>query len=149
MLLFPERGVGLFAFTNRTYGGPSGAVWQAAAALAKAGWLPRPAALHVSKPLAAAYATAGAIWRGGSVEPARPELAMNFLMDRSVANWARELARLKGEVGDCRTNAPITATGMLSGTFEWSCDRGRLSGQLLLAPTSPPTIQSLRLNPAH
>ncbi len=149
MLLFPERGVGLFAFTNRTYGGPSGAVWQAADALAKAGWLPKPAALHVTKPLAAAYATAGAIWRSGSVEPSRAFVAMNFLMDRSAANWARELARLKGEVGDCRTDAPITATGALSGEFTWTCDRGRLSGQLLLVPTSPPTIQSLRLNPSH
>jgi D-alanyl-D-alanine-carboxypeptidase/D-alanyl-D-alanine-endopeptidase len=149
MLLFPERGVGLFAFTNRTYGGPSGAVWQAAEVLAKAGWLPKPAALHVTKPLAAAYRTAGAIWRGGSVEPARAELAMNFLMDRSVANWSRELARLKTEVGECRTDAPIVATGALTGEFTWACDRGRLAGQLLLAPTSPPAIQALRLNPTH
>jgi hypothetical protein len=70
-------------------------------------------------------------------------------MDRSPANWARELARLRTEVGDCRTNAPIEATGALTGEFNWTCDRGRLSGQLLLAPTSPPTIQALRLNPAH
>ena len=69
---------------------------------------------------------------------------MNFLMDRSVENWAREFARLKGEAGDCQPG-PITPTGMLTGTFDWSCTRGHLLGQLLLAPTDPPTIQALRM----
>jgi hypothetical protein len=40
---------------------------------------------------------------------------------------------------------PITATGALSGTFQWRCDRGLLNGQLLLAPTDPAGIQALRL----
>ena len=70
---------------------------------------------------------------------------MNFLMDRSIDNWAAEFARLKAQTGACRTDAPITATGALSGNFTWTCERASLQGQLLLAPTSPPTIQALRL----
>ena len=73
---------------------------------------------------------------------------MNFLMDRTAENWAREFARLQAQVGDCDTAAPITATGALSGRFQWACARGRLDGQLLLAPASPPTIQALRLSVA-
>jgi hypothetical protein len=48
-------------------------------------------------------------------------------------------------VGACRTDSPIVATGALSGIFGWTCERGTINGTLLLAPTNPPTIQSLRL----
>jgi len=66
-------------------------------------------------------------------------------MDRSAENWASELALLRAQAGECSADAPVTATGILSGTFAWTCARGRLEGQILLAPTNPPTIQSLRL----
>lgn len=36
VLLIPQKGLGVFALTNRTYGDPSGAVWDAAAVLTKA-----------------------------------------------------------------------------------------------------------------
>ena len=143
LLLLPEHGVGLFAFANRTYGAPVGPVWDAADALHGAGLLTSPA-LPVREALAATYAAAGAMFRAGSLAPGRDRLAMNFLMDRTAENWAREFARLKTEVGECETDAPITATGALAGRFQWQCERARLDGQLLLAPTNPPTIQSLR-----
>ncbi len=144
LLLLPEHGIGIFALTNRTYAGPSSPVWDAAMELHRAGLL-RGRALPVGEALAAAYASAGAVYRAGNLGPGRGRLAMNFLMDRSAENWARELARLRNEVGECGTDAPITATGALAGRFQWSCERGRLDGQLLLAPTNPPTIQALRL----
>jgi len=147
VLLLPERGVGIFAFANRTYAGPSAPVWDAAALLSRAGLLP-PRTLPVGAALAAAYADAGAMYRARVLAPGRERLAMNFLMDRTAENWAREFARLQALVGDCDTAAPITATGALSGRFQWACARGRLDGQLLLAPTSPPTIQALRLSVA-
>jgi serine-type D-Ala-D-Ala carboxypeptidase/endopeptidase len=62
---------------------------------------------------------------------------------------AVEPSRLRGLTGACRTDSPITPTGLLSGTFSWTCERGRLNGQLLLAPTTPPTIQALRFNLAQ
>ena len=66
-------------------------------------------------------------------------------MDRSETNWAAEFARLVGQGGTCRTDAAMVATGALSGTFVWSCEHGAINGALLLAPTNPPTIQSLSL----
>ena len=144
LLLLPERGVGIFALANRTYAGPSAPVWQAALALHRAGLLPA-RAQPVSEALAATYAAAGAMYQAGSLAPGQSRLAMNFLMDRSIDNWAAEFARLKAQTGACRTDAPITATGALSGLFTWTCERARLQGALLLAPTSPPTIQALRL----
>ena len=144
VLLLPEHGVGIFAFANRTYAGPSAPVWDAAMALHKAGALsgrPTP----VSESLATAYRDAGAIYAAGDVAAASGRLAMNFLMDRSAANWRAELARLKRQVGDCDTAAPIAATGALSGRFTWRCAHGRIDGNLLLAPTRPAGIQALRL----
>jgi CubicO group peptidase (beta-lactamase class C family) len=144
MLLLPDSAVGIFVFTNRTYNGGSGAVWDAAVALHKAGALTQ-RGVPVTASLQAAYRAAGALYRAGEVSAAGGLLAMNFLMDRSAENWRAEVARLKGEVGECDTAMPITATGALSGTFQWRCDRGLLNGQLLLAPTDPAGIQALRL----
>ena len=143
VLLLPEQGVGIFAFANRTYAGPSPPVWAAALELHRAGLLPsrtRP----VSDALALMYHVAGDIWQRGTLAGAQGRLAMNFLLDRSAENWARELARLKAEAGECETDAPIVANGALSGNFAWTCAHGRIEGQLLLAPTVQPSIQALR-----
>jgi D-alanyl-D-alanine-carboxypeptidase/D-alanyl-D-alanine-endopeptidase len=144
VLLLPDRGVGLFAFANRTYAGPIGAVWDAAVALSKAGFLKdRPA--PVGEELGSAYRAVGAIYRRGDVEAAADQLAMNFLMDRDAAGWGRDLASLRKQVGDCDTAAAMKATSALSGEFTWGCAHGRVTGTLLLAPTHPPRIQSIKL----
>jgi CubicO group peptidase (beta-lactamase class C family) len=146
MMLMTDHGIGIFVFSNRTYNGGSGAAWDAAVALHKAGAL-TPRTTPVTPWLAAGYDVARAIYRAGNVEAVgQLFLAMNFLMDRSAENWRRELARLRTEVGQCDTSAPIVTTGGLSGTFAWKCERGRINGNLLLAPTYPQAIQALRLN---
>jgi CubicO group peptidase (beta-lactamase class C family) len=144
LLLLPEHGVAIFALANRTYAGPSPPVWQAALALQRQRVL-WPRDVPVSRAVDANYRVVAAMWTAGSLDPGRRNLAMNFLLDRSADNWAAEFARLKAQTGTCQTMAPITATGALSFTFQWGCERGRLQGQVLLAPTSPPTIQALRL----
>lgn len=143
MLLLPEHGIGLFGFSSRTYTSPAAQVTQTAVELARAGAI-TPRTLPVSVALASTYAVAEAMWAEGSIESGRAQLATNFLLDRSAENWAAEFARLKAQAGACN-HGPITATGALSGTFTWACERGTLQGQLLLAPTNPPTIQALRL----
>ena len=143
VLLLPEYGIGLFAFANRTYAGPSPPVWAAALALHRAGLLPSRTQVP-SAALFSAYRAAAEMYDAGDVGPGLGGLAMNFLMDRTAENWAREFVRLKAQVGACRTDGLPTATGALSGTFRWPCERGTLQGQLLLAPTNPPTIQALR-----
>ena len=56
--------------------------------------------------------------------------------------WSRELAKLKTEVGDCDTTAPVEPTGALSGDFSWRCTHGRLKGSLALAPHNRPASRS-------
>lgn len=144
VLLLPDHGIGVFAFANRTYAGPTGPVWDATMELHKGGWFTG-RSLSISDALARAYAAAGAMYDAGAIEPGRKVLAMNFLMDRSEENWKREFARLKSETGTCRTDAPVRATGALAGSFTWTCERANVEGNILLAPTNPPTIQALRL----
>jgi serine-type D-Ala-D-Ala carboxypeptidase/endopeptidase len=147
VLLLPNRGIGIFAFANRTYAGPYAPVWDAAVALNKAGLLGSDRALPVGPDLASAYRAAGAIFAAGNVGAAGDLLAMNFLLDRSAEGWARDLAMLKAQVGDCDASAALSASGALSGDFTWHCTHGRVKGSLELAPTRPLRIQELQFAP--
>ena len=91
-----------------------------------------------------------------------PYRALENLKDPAVASWMKAhadnarktldalpgYASLKARVGSCETSSPIVATGALSGEFTWRCENGRVKGMLLMAPTRPPTIQSLDLTRA-
>src|SRR3954469_22355921 len=144
VLLLPEYGVGIFALANRTYAGPRAPVWDAAVTLLRAGRL-KPPTTSPSTELRDAYLAITRMFTAGSVASAGDVFAMNFLMDRDAEHWAREMAALKADVGACEATAPIQPTGALSGEFTWRCERGRVRGQLLLAPTRAPRIQSLTL----
>lgn len=147
MLLIPDAGIGIFALSNRTYAGPSAPVWDAATALMQSGTI-KPAQQPVSALLNDGYVAAKAIWTDGSVADQQPQLAMNFLMDRTIANWGSYLAAQKAKAGECDTSAPIIPTGNLSGRFSWSCKNGRINGTVLLAPTATAQIQALDFMPA-
>jgi serine-type D-Ala-D-Ala carboxypeptidase/endopeptidase len=144
VLLLPEYGVGIFALANRTYAGPSGPVWDAAMVLQQAGLLkkqPTP----IAEALANAYRAVGAIYTAGDVAAGGDVLAMNFLMDRDAAGWARDIATLKNQVGNCDTTAVITPKSALAGEFAWRCVHGRLAGSVLLTPTTPTRIQAIQI----
>lgn len=143
VMLMPEFGVGIFALSNRTYAGPSAPAWDSAVLMHKAGLLKRGEA-PVSADLAAFYALAGQVYAAGEISALDGKVAMNFPLDRTADNWAKVLADLKSKSGNCATDAPITATGAMSGTFKWTCDKGEVQGQVLLAPTKSVTLQSLR-----
>ena len=147
VLLLPAFGVGIFALANRTYAGASPPVWDAAVSLLRGGQF-KPRAQVPSSALTTAYQAAARMFTAGSVSAAGNLLAMNFLMDRDAEHRARDFAELKAQVGRCDTTSPIAPNGALAGGFTWTCERGRLKGELLLAPTPAPGIQSLRLSRA-
>jgi len=143
MLLMPDRGIGIFAFANRTYEAPTVPVWEAALMLKENGLLGDEHAVVVSEHLAGAYLAAGAIYAAGDVMVADDLLAMNFLMDRDAGLRNQDIAAIRDEAGECDTSAPVRASGALSGSFTWRCEHGRVQGRLLLAPTKPAGIQAL------
>lgn len=143
VMVLPEYGVALFALTNRTYSGPSQPVWDVAALLLAKGAMARRVE-PVSAELTAFYDAAKAVWVAGTVDPLQGRVAMNFAMDRMAANWSKVLVDTKAQSGPCDTTAPVIPGGAMSGTFTWACEKGRITGTMLLAPTKPVTLQSLK-----
>ncbi|MDQ3478883.1 MAG: beta-lactamase family protein [Pseudomonadota bacterium] len=140
VMLLPDKGVGVFAFSSRTYGAPSPAAFRAAVALNKAGVLrERPIAL--SPGLSTAYAAARSVWASGDIAAA--PLANNVLMDRNAEAWKAMLTGLKREVGACNASEPVNPISAMEGRFTWTCERGRISGRVQRAPTPAVTIQAL------
>lgn len=145
VLLLPEKGVGIFAFSSRTYGAPSLPAFRAALALQKAGALP--ALINpVSTALAGAYDHARAVWKAGDITAA--PLANNVLMDRDAAAWKKLITDLQAEVGACSASEAVTPISAMEGKFTWTCEHGRVSGRVQLAPTPTPSLQALELSAA-
>ena len=145
VILLPEKGVGVFAFSSRTYGAPSLPAFRAALALQRAGDLPDRAA-PVTPELAAAYEAARRVWASGDIAAA--PLANNMLMDRDAASWKSGLAALKAEVGACAVTAGVVPVSAVEGRFAWTCEHGRVTGRVQRAPTREFLVQALEFNPA-
>ena len=144
VMLMPDHGVGVFALANRTYAGPSAPAWDTAVAMGRAGLL-EARAVPVSPAVSEMFEAARAAYAAGNLGALEGKLAMNFLLDRSAENWTAEFAKLKAEVGACPAAEPLAPTGAMSTAFRLNCEKGKLDGVLLLAPTTPATIQALRL----
>ena len=142
VLLLPDEGIGLFAFANRTYAGPSSTVRLAALELKEAGLLDG-RRIAPSKVLADFYAIAQDVYAQASLKPAAGTLAMNFLLDHDTGIRERALAELKRTSGECRTNVPVTPSGELRGEFTWVCANNDIKGSILLSPTAQPRLQAL------
>jgi CubicO group peptidase (beta-lactamase class C family) len=144
VMLMPEFGVAVFALSNRTYAGPSGPAWDTAVAMHKAGLLVR-STEPVGAAVQAAHDAALAAYASENIAPLEGRLAMNFLMDRSATNWAKYLGELKAQTGECKSPIFLRADGAMAGQYHWSCESAVVEGQLLMAPTSPPTVQAWRM----
>ncbi|MBU6165729.1 MAG: beta-lactamase family protein [Alphaproteobacteria bacterium] len=142
MIIAPDRGWGVFVFTNHTYAGPSDLAWQAMLAIQQAGLMPADA-IPASPALTAAAAFAGRVLASGRVDAEPALLAVNLLLDRDAAHRAAEIATVKAHAGRCPPAPAISASGALSGTLVWACANGRLSADLLLAPTQDVRVQGL------
>ena len=144
-MLLPEHGVGIFAFSSRTYGGLSLPATRAALALQKAGAL-SVRAVPVSPGLAAAYEAARAVWRAGDIAAA--PLANNVLLDRTAARWKTLITDLSSELGPCAADEPIKPLSAMEGRFSWTCEHGRLNGRVQRAPTQTLALQALEFSAA-
>ncbi len=145
VMLLPEKGVGIFAFSSRTYGGPSLPAFRAALALKRVGYL-ADLATPVTPELTAAYAAARQVWARGDIAAA--PLANNMLMDRDAASWKSRLAAVKAEVGACAATESVMPISAVEGRFTWTCEHGGISGRVQRAPTKQFLIQALEFNPA-
>ena len=139
-MLLPDKNVAIFAFSNRTYAGPSLPAYRSLLALQRAGVL-EGRTIPVSPGLASAYEAARAVWRSGDIASA--PLANNVLMDRDAAGWSKHISGVKAEVGTCAASEPVKPISAMEGSFVWVCEHGRVSGRVQRAPTNAVTIQAL------
>ncbi|MGF1455198.1 MAG: serine hydrolase domain-containing protein [Alphaproteobacteria bacterium] len=145
ILFLPEKGMGVFAFSNKTYGRMYGPVWDAAIRLAKADIGKPRVPLPADRRLLAAYDGVVRAYKVGSLTAAGLSFADNFFMDRSEERWATQFTALREAAGTCRAAGPIRADGRFSGQFTWTCDKARVTGSLTMAPVDPSQIQALHL----
>lgn len=144
-MMLPEKGVAIFAFSSRTYGGPSLPAYRSLLALQRTGSLDD-RTIPVSVELADAYKAARVVWRSGNIAAA--PLANNVLMDRDAAAWSKLISGVKSEVGACAATEPIKPISAMEGNFIWICDHGRVQGRVQRAPTNAVSIQALEFAPA-
>jgi serine-type D-Ala-D-Ala carboxypeptidase/endopeptidase len=142
VLFIPARDLAVFAFANRTYAPASKPVRDAANLLARSGAYPV-RAVEAGPALAAMLAVAAHIYATGDVMSEPDAFAMNFFLDRDATLRNADIAALKQKTGACQPPATPVADAWLAGTFEFSCERGTLRVNLILAPTSRPTLQKL------
>jgi len=115
--------------------------------LVKSGAFPARTA-PVSEGLAEAARIVAKIYAAGDVMAAKGGLAMNLLLDSDAAHRNAELGRLKSELGACQPVPAIAADTAMAGTISYSCEKGRLQAQVLLAPTTPASLQVYTLSAA-
>jgi CubicO group peptidase (beta-lactamase class C family) len=142
VLMLPERGLAVFAFSNLTYAPVSATVRLAARSLVDSSAFPVLAAPPSAGVLAMRDAAAR-IYAVGDVRAAPGALAMNVLLDRDAPHRNADLAKLRAELGVCATPESLTAPTLMQGEAVWRCERGRLRARLLLAPTVQPSLQVL------
>jgi CubicO group peptidase (beta-lactamase class C family) len=143
MTWLPDYGVGIFSMANLTYAGPSRPADEALDALRQTGAL-KPRELPPSAALAGTRDSLVGLWDRWDEVVAAAIAADNLFMDRPSADIAREIARLKTELGSCRPEGSIEPENLLRGRFRLACERGFVDTYFTLAPTQPPKVQSLR-----
>jgi CubicO group peptidase (beta-lactamase class C family) len=137
VLMMPERGLAVFAFSNLTYAPMGDTVRLAARSLVDSGAFPlvRPAA---SPGLIAMRDAAARMYARGDVTAAPAALAGNVLLDRDAAHRNAELSRLKADLGACSKPESLTPHTLLEGDAIWTCDRGRLARACCSPPPPSP-----------
>jgi CubicO group peptidase (beta-lactamase class C family) len=146
LLLLPQDGVGIFAFSNLTYAHLSDPVVAAAVLLKRAGLLDA-SAPQVSPALARAANIVLRIYQAGDVEAGRAEFAANLLQDVSSERRNAQLRRARESTGACASIAPAAISHALAGRFRLACERGSLEVMIALAPTTLPKIQYFEFQP--
>ena len=147
MRWLPEHGVGIVALGNRTYTGWGGVIDQAVAALARTGAL-KPRLPQPSPALVAARQAVTSLVRQWDDRVAEEIAAENLFLDIAKDRRRRELDDLRAKYGACRADEAFAVENALRGEWMMTCERGKLSVQITLAPTSPPRVQYLAVRPA-
>lgn len=144
--LLPHHGVGIAAFTNRTYSRVGLLFNRVLELLASTGGLQ--ARKIIPAPILLELRGVVQRWLETTDDgELTARAADNFILDRDVAHRRAELEKIRADLGAFVRVGELDAVNALRGKWVIECERGWLDVFLTLAPTMPPTIQMLNLTP--
>lgn len=146
MRWLPEYGVGLIGMSNNTYQGFNGLFNDAAAALYRTGAL-QPRAIQPSRALLSAQADVSQLIIKWDDTLANKIAADNLFLDVAADVRQSRWKALAEQHGTCRPATSIKPENALRGEWQMMCDRGWLVVNITLAPTMPPKVQLININP--
>lgn len=147
MRWYPDHGVGIIAFGNRTYTRWAGPADDAIGLMLKTGAL-QPRLPQPSPALTAQRDAVSRLILRWDDALADSLAAVNLFLDRSRDRRRAELAMLLSQVGPCRAGTGFDVVeNALRGQWTMPCERGALRVWITLAPTMPPAVQYLQATP--
>ena len=146
MRWLPEYGVGLIGMSNQTYQGFNTLFNDAASALHRTGAL-QPRAVQPSPALLSAQADVSQLIIKWDDSLANKIAADNLFLDVAADVRQSRWKRLTEQHGTCRPATSIKPENALRGEWRMMCDRGWLDVFITLAPTMPPKVQLIGINP--
>jgi CubicO group peptidase (beta-lactamase class C family) len=146
MRWLPEYGVGLIGLSNQTYQGFNGIFNDMQAALHRTGAL-QPRAVQPSQALLTAQADVSKLIINWDESLANRIAADNLFLDVPADVRSKRWKDLAPHHGTCRLANSIKPENALRGEWRMMCDRGWLDVFITLAPTMPPKVQLININP--
>ncbi len=146
MRWLPEYGVGLIGLSNQTYQGFNGIFNDMAAALHRTGAL-QPRTMQPSQALLTAQADVSQLIIKWDESLANRIAADNLFLDVPADVRSKRWKDLAPQHGACRLANSIKPENALRGEWRMMCDRGWLDVFITLAPTMPPKVQLININP--
>src|SRR5215203_2193385 len=146
MRWLPEHGVGLIAMSNLTYGGFNGLFNEVTTTLFRTGAL-KARTVQPSQALLAAQADLSQLIIKWDDTLANKLAADNLFLDVAADVRASRWKGLAEQHGACRPATTINPENALRGEWRMMCDRGWLDVFVTLAPTMPPQVQLININP--
>jgi len=142
MAWLPDYGAGMFAMATLTYSGPAEPMNRAWDEMLKTGGLRKrelpPTPLQISMRQHILN-----LWNHWDDAEVKSIASMNLLLDTPGEQRRAEIAKLKSEVGDCRSAGPVLPENWLRGQFNMSCSNATVGVFFTMSPTQPPAIQHL------
>lgn len=146
MRWLPEYGVGLIGMSNQTYQGFNNLFNDTLSALHRTGAL-QPRIAQPSQALLKAQSDVSQLIIKWDDALANRIAADNLFLDVAADVRASRWKTLAEQHGTCRPATTIDPENALRGEWRMMCDRGWLNVFITLAPTMPPKIQLININP--
>lgn len=146
MRWLPEHGVGLIGMSNQTYQGFNALFNDVTTALYRTGAL-QPRVVQPSPALLTAQADVSQLIIKWDDTLANRIAADNLFLDVAANVRASRWKTLAEQHGTCRPATSIKPENALRGEWRMMCDRGWLDVFITLAPTMPPKVQLININP--